>query len=561
MNDSPGALESLSERVDDLEKRVRALEHPTHATVGVDAHKLAPIPTPRTEQPALKAAGLLPVIGRALLGIAGAYLLRAIAESGALPKLSVSLIAVAYAFGWLVWSARVSNILKRTLYATTSALMLAPMLWENTLGFHVFSPTVTAGILAAYLTLVTVLELRTPGLRGMCIAQTIAILVTAALGFTTLQGLPFLVALLIALGISEFARSKNLPQPLWPLLAITADIAASGLIYIYAGQPETRLPYPPLSAAQLIAPAVALFAFTAASVAARVLFQSCSITIFEAIQLMISFGLMVSAVLLFAPSHGAAITGLACLALSVCSYFCALHYLADRTERRTFRIFSLWSAALVIAGSLSALPPSAAAALLSVTAIAATYFAGRLEPATLELHGTLFILSAAITAGLPSFLYACVAGAPPRFPSAAIIVVSVCALVVFVLGRPSPDNGWLRVLDLLRALVPISAVTALLIHLLLSAANSLMALGAHHIAFLRTVAICSVALAISFGAARWGRPKLTTLAWALLAGVGIKLLFEDLRHGHMGLVAASIAIFALTLMSIPRLVRTASHMH
>ena len=40
-----------------------------------------------------------------MLGIAGAYLLRAVAESTSLPKLAVAAIAIAYAFcGWLARS-------------------------------------------------------------------------------------------------------------------------------------------------------------------------------------------------------------------------------------------------------------------------------------------------------------------------------------------------------------------------------------------------------------------------------------------------------------------------
>src|SRR3569833_465651 len=106
-----------------------------------------------------------------MLGGAGAYLLRAVAESGVLPKLPVSVFAVGYAFAWLVWSSRVSSSLARVVYAGTAALILAPMLWENTLTFHVFTPIVTAGVLAAFLTLATVLDLRNTKARGMWLAQ------------------------------------------------------------------------------------------------------------------------------------------------------------------------------------------------------------------------------------------------------------------------------------------------------------------------------------------------------------------------------------------------------
>src|SRR5579859_2109882 len=107
MNESPGKVEMLSSRVDELEKRVHALEHPDEAKT----EALQPLTTRASSafadgDPDLQAVSLFPLIGRAMLGIAGAYVLRAIAAAAVLPKLPVSASAVAYAFGWLLWSSR-----------------------------------------------------------------------------------------------------------------------------------------------------------------------------------------------------------------------------------------------------------------------------------------------------------------------------------------------------------------------------------------------------------------------------------------------------------------------
>ena len=37
--------------------------------------------------------------------------------------------------------------------------------------------------------------------------------------------------------------------------------------------------------------------------------------------------------------------------------------------------------------------------------------------------------------------------------------------------------------------------------------------------------------------------------------VAVKLIFEDLRQGHLGFVAASIFLFAITLIAVPRIAR------
>ena len=554
MKDSPGALELLSERVDDLEKRIRALEH------SADGRATAQISQPASAQrsdatSALETGKLFPIIGRAMLGIAGAYVLRAIAESGVFPKLPVSMFAVAYAFGWLVWSARISSGLARVVYAGTSALILAPMLWENTLAFHVFAPMASAGVLAAFLTLATVLDLRNGAVRGMWMAQSIAVLICAALAFRTHEVLPFVTAILLALCVTEFAQSRDYQEPVWPLIVLVADVSVWGLIFIYTGPQDTRVAYGQLSAAALIAPASILFAINGSAVAVRVMSRGFRIMVLETVQVVIAFALAVAALLYFAPVHGPMMLGIACLILSASAYVCAFRYLKARKERRSFRVFAIWSAALVLGGSLWALPLNGAAMLMAVAALAAIYLARRLEPTMLEFHGLVFLIGATVVSGLPGYLYDCVAGTPLHSPSAAISMISLCAVAALFVARSQTNGAWEGVLHLVLAFVAICASTALLVQGVLAGAGALMVLGAHHVAFLRTLTICVVALSIGFSGSHWERPRLTQLAYAALVLLGVKILFEDLRHGHMGFAAASIALFAVTLMGVPRLVR------
>ena len=63
-----------------------------------------------------------------------------------LPKLAVASAGIAYAFLWLVWAARTRGgpRFTSTIYACTSALILAPMLWELTLAFDVLPAAVAA---------------------------------------------------------------------------------------------------------------------------------------------------------------------------------------------------------------------------------------------------------------------------------------------------------------------------------------------------------------------------------------------------------------------------------
>ena len=556
MSQSPGALEVLSSRVDELEKRVHALEHPAEAKASSTVQQsVQRSPELRDRASAFEAGSLFPILGRAMLGVAGAYVLRAIAEANVVPRLPVSVLAVLYAFAWLVWSSRSRGTATGTVYAGTSALILASLLWENTLRFHVFTPMICAGALAAFSTLTTLLELRSGRIRTMWIAQSIATFTTVALAFTTHDVLPFITTLLIAVLVSEFARIQEYSQSLWPLTVLVADAAVLGLIFIYSGSQNTRSAYPDLSLAALIAPACLLFAINGTTVAVRVLVRKRRISSFEAIQVVIAFLLTVTGVLIFAPEKGGVALGVVSLMLAACAYFVSIRYLRHRSERRNFLVFGVWSAALFLAGSLWTLPRTGAAIVLAFATVAAIYLARRMEPEMLGFHGALFLVTAAITAELPRYIFDAVAGSSPQRLAPSTLVVFLCATLSFVVARREAAGTWQKVLQFVPTLIAVCALIALLVHGGLVGAAVSISVGVHHVAFLRTLTMSLAALAMAFSGSRWNRAELTHMAYVVLAFVAAKLLFEDLRHGHMEFIAGSIALFAMSLIAAPRLVR------
>ena len=92
------------------------------------------------------------MVGKAMLGIAGAYLLRAMAGSTTFPRAVVVPVALSYAAMWLVAATRVKTEEKfaSIAYAGTSVLILIPMLWELTLRFNFFSAAMAAAVLGAF---------------------------------------------------------------------------------------------------------------------------------------------------------------------------------------------------------------------------------------------------------------------------------------------------------------------------------------------------------------------------------------------------------------------------
>src|ERR1700690_3279385 len=147
MDDLLDALARLDARLENLERRVSALDHLSVPVPSLPVQQAVPangVPTAAELAPA-QAGGIFPVVGKAMLGIAGAYVLRAVAESGSFPKLAVVVLALAYAGAWLVWAARTGARFASAAFAVTAALILAPMLGELTLRFQVLPASATAG--------------------------------------------------------------------------------------------------------------------------------------------------------------------------------------------------------------------------------------------------------------------------------------------------------------------------------------------------------------------------------------------------------------------------------
>jgi len=118
-------LDRLVTRLDELESRIATLEHrseelhPQARSVQNIAPTtgIAAVPAPAPQHPveqmlALSGGGAAAVIGKVFLGIAGGYVLRALAESGVLPQLVIVAVALAYAGAWLVWGARMGSTAK-----------------------------------------------------------------------------------------------------------------------------------------------------------------------------------------------------------------------------------------------------------------------------------------------------------------------------------------------------------------------------------------------------------------------------------------------------------------
>src|SRR5207302_7479319 len=101
-------VEQLSDRLRDLESRIASLEsfvlaehlpQPEIARAQPAPTAVVPRPAPHRQRLSELESSTrgFPIIGKAVIGFAGAFLLRALAESGSVPRLPVLIIAILYA--------------------------------------------------------------------------------------------------------------------------------------------------------------------------------------------------------------------------------------------------------------------------------------------------------------------------------------------------------------------------------------------------------------------------------------------------------------------------------
>ncbi len=560
MNDLSETLELLSTRIDALEKRLDALEHPSAALVEPFALPQAAPAAAATvdENPIDQTSGAFAVFGKAMLGIAGAYVLRAVAESSLVSGHVIAAVAIAYAVAWLVVATRVSAgaYFAGAVYAATSSMILTPMLWELTLRFKVLSPEWAAGVLGGFVVAAAVLSLTRNRLPVFWVAQGTAAAAALALSIATHAMAPFIAALLLMVLVCEFANVRRRTQPVRPLVAALTDVAIWALIFVYSGALSTRADYPALGTASLVAPACLLLLINAVNIAIRTALLGQSITIYETVQAVIAFLLAASSVLYFAPHSGAIVMGIACLILSAASYAAAFVRFRPLAAQRNFRVFAAWSAGLLLAGVLWGLPAEWIPACLGLAALAAIVLGVRMECMTLEFHGVIYLVAAATACGLPEYVLRSLAGPLPPQPPWSILLVTVCAILCYAAAKERQGEAWRQqILHLVPSLLAACSSAAFLVQSLLQLAALTITIDVFHVAFIRTLTLCSVALALAFGGTRWRRLEMTRIAYAALAFVAAKLLFEDLRHGRMEFIAASIFLFAVTLLGVPRLAR------
>jgi len=565
MNELPGQLDQLTKRLDALEHRVALLEHPAESAapaVIVEPAWFSPTIAQQSDAAPTQpdSISVFTVAGRALLGIAGAYVLRAVAASNAHAMPVVAVVAIAYAFAWLVAASRTKAgaWFASATYAATSALILAPLLWELTLRFALFPPVLIAGVLAGFAAAPVLLERGRPSAPLQWVANAAAILLALGLLAASHHVAPFIVTLIVISAIAEFALPHAEANGIRILSALAADLALWTALYIYASPAVERPLYPQLAPAVLIALPLVFFAIVVASTLRQTVVRSEAISWFAVVQTSITFLLAASALESFGGPLADTVLGVACMTLAAAGYVASLVLFA--AQLRNQRVYGAWSALLLVFGCLLALPTGAAAACLSLCAVVAVAASVLLHKSLLEIHALVWLIASAIVSGLLTYLWQALAATLPCAPDWTIGLCAFCAVLCLTLLHAQQKAGALHaVVRFCYALLAAASVAALFAKSMLSLLALALPPAAHHLAFFRMVALCAVSAALAFYGAHTQRAELVRAGFAVLALAAIKLVVEDLRHGNLVYIAAAIVLLALTLIAVPRVAHLRPH--
>jgi hypothetical protein len=532
--DSVSALEQLAEEVRILERRVLALE------TKVPAAEPAPA-WPEIKPPDWLSTGLVPVLGTAILGIGGAYLLRALAESGTLPQLAVVAVAVGYATLWLLQSARMRSCREPAcvVYAATAGLILLPMLWETTVRFKVLEPGTAVGLLIAFVVAGAALAWVRDRAALLWVTALPAAVATMALLISTGQVTPFTIALLAIAAVVEGVAVRDRCAGLRPAAALFADAGVWLMLYV-GTQAQAPGAYRPAAHAVAVALAFALLGIYAVSAGWRAVWLRRRITLLDAGQTAAACFLAIAGTLRLAESHAA--LGIFCLLLAAACYFAAF---TRASEPRNQHVFGGYGLALLLAGSALLLPAPLVALAWPGIAVAGMFAAARILSPMLAMNAAVCLAAGAWVSGLFEYGWRAMTAASlpglAGFPWVTAVAAALCYAA-------SPTGlKWVRLVA--ASLAAFAAIAF--------AAAVCGSPSAAWLAAIRTLVLCAAALLCGGTGARWNRRELVSVGYAAIALATLKLFLEDFHQDSPAALAIALLAYGTVLILTPRLTRRA----
>lgn len=563
-----GIVAELSERLESVEgERVAATPAapppPERPTLAADSWKAVPAAPPLGER-----WGPVAFLGRTLMVLGGAYLFRALTESGAVePAVGIGL-GLAYALVWLGFADRAGargRHLSACFHGAAFALIAAPLSWEAASRFHVLSATGGSAVLAAATGAALAVAWRQDLRPVAWVASLAAVLSAWALMGSLAPVFPAaLVLVLVGVADDWVARDRGwLFLPWATALAADLTLAFMAMGEVLGEGRAGRSGF----AGGLSVLLLALFVLYAGTAAVRAARPAWRARWFDLAQLPAATVVGYGGAFLLARRSGelALPLGIASLLAGAACLGAMRSLFADRAVRRPAYLLFAWLGPLLVLGGTALLLPAPVAALAwAGVAVACAILASRRGSVTLGFHSWIYGTAAAAAAGLLGYAARAFAGSAagpwPELAPAAPVVLAALALAAS-LELPDESRFWSRFETrvpklLLLALVAwgaFGAGLALLVPMLAGTPGE----GAvpWRLALLRMAVISGAALALAWlGRFRRYR-EAAWLVYPVLVGGGFKLILEDFLLGRAAELFGALALYGATLILAPPLAR------
>lgn len=558
------AVEHLQRQIEALEARVARTEAGYANEAPAASGGVPPVAVPGLS---FNDGGVLvAAIGRSLVVLGGAYLLRAITDAGTVTPAAGVAGGLLYGLASLAAADRAGprNRLHAVFHALVATIIGFPLLWEATVRFAVITATQAAFVLALMIAglIVVSLRRRLQWIAWMAVAGAMAtsIALVAATGVL----LPFAVVLVL-LGVATLWIGYSLEWTLlrWPV-ALTADLLVVGLTLRVAAKTGAESPFAAVTVQML------LLNVYIGSIAVRTLVRARNVNVFEVVQtaaaLAVGFG---GAVYLASLTGvGRIPLGMVSLAAGAASYSVAWVFVATRQGlNRNFYFYTSLALVLVMVSGRLLLDDGALALTFTGFALAATIVSRRAARAALAWHGVLYLTAACAAAGVWLDAASTLVGSTTtawRSYETVALVVTVAAVTCWATSAPV-ERG-IAGFGLPRALfgaIAIWAAGGFIVGLVAPPLCGVPGAGANAgaVATVRTSILAVGALGLAWMARHFHARETVWLLYALLiAGAG-KLLVEDLPTSRPATLFVALAFYGAALIAASRLGRPhpASH--
>jgi len=548
--DLEARVSTLSDLVARLGDRLAALERARGPAV--------PAATGQPADDAAQAPGsallatALPLGGRTLLVLAGAFVLRALTDWGVTPGWPGAALGLAYAATFGALAAFGAGPASATAHGISALLVACPLLFELVARLHLAGSAAATAALAAVATalLLASLRRRLHFLAWLALGGSTA--TALALMFQSERAVPgaiFLAVLGVETAWLGYVRGWRTLR--W-LAAAAADLCALGVAV------RSLSPFTAEGPRAAMACLAVLLGLSLLSLAARTLLLRAGAGPFEVAQTAgaVGAGLGGAALISAHTATSATSFGAVAAACGLAAYAAAFTLRdRDRPGPSNFPFFAGVGALLSLSGTALWLGPEARAGAWGALAVAAAALARRPGQQSLSVHAAAYALGSALAAGLPALFAASLLAAPesgwPTVPWTMVLaLLSAGASACIAAGG-------------LRGEAPLAARLAGLVLLLLVGAGAASIAAARLVPLalaapgaagaVRTVILVATAVILAFLGRRVAWREATWLAYAALVLAGLKIVLEDLPGGRPAALVVSFAVYGAALLLLPRL--------